>query len=341
MHDRSTSRKLTVNTAHHANFSEQDIQRRGRERERYRERHRERECPSPSASLPLPRVLSAATPTSKPEILAGGTLGLTHWLSVATIPNSRNYTDDVLLGIWDIWEKKSADIRLELSSSASADKGTVARASAWAGTSEYSVGVTYLKVSSTISQVFGMDWGTHQLDTNPDPLPTTTNCRVRFFREYVSPPVVVVWLNRLDMSSGTAWCVNVTASHVSTTGFMLNVNTWNESIVYGVGISWVAYSPKSGRVWSGVLGGGMRGSSTPKRGLKGIELFPEQKTKIKVTPTVLMGISGFDVDNSADLRVRLDRSNVTDWGMYWSFTGVFRDTALKNAVGQYLAFVLP
>lgn len=30
-------------------------------------------------------------------------------------------------------------------------------------------------------------------------------------------------------------------------------------------------------------------------GLKGIELFPEQETKVKSTPTVLMGISGFDV----------------------------------------------
>ncbi|KAH9208299.1 hypothetical protein DL95DRAFT_395409 [Leptodontidium sp. 2 PMI_412] len=144
----------------------------------------------------------------------------------------------------------------------------VAKASAWAGTSEYFIGVTYLKVSSTTSQVFGMDWGTHQIDTNPDPLPPTTNCRIRFFREYVSPPTVVVWLNRLDTSSNTGWCVNVTASHVLTTGFVLNVNTWNQSIVYGVGVSWVAYSPKSGRVWSGILGGGLRGSSMPMRGLK-------------------------------------------------------------------------
>lgn len=276
-------------------------------------------------------------------MLAGGTLGLTHWIPTATIPNSRNYTDTVVLGFWDIWEKNTADIRLELSTSSSSDKGTVAKASAWAGTSEYSIGATYLKVSCTTSQVFGMDWGTHQIDMNPDPLPGTKNCRIRFFREYVCPPVVVVWLNRLDMSSSTKWCVNVTASHVSTAGFMLNVNTWNESRVYGVGVTWIAYSPKSECVWvwSGILGGGLRGSPMSKRGMKGIELFPEQKTKVKTTPTVLMGISGFDVDNSGDLRVRLDRADVTDWGMYWSFTGVFMDTQLDNAVGQYLAFALP
>ena len=248
-------------------------------------------------------------------MLAGGTLGLTHWIPTATIPNSRNYTDTVVLGFWDIWEKNTADIRLELSTSSSSDKGTVAKASAWAGTSEYSIGATYLKVSCTTSQVFGMDWGTHQIDMNPDPLPGTKNCRIRFFREYVCPPVVVVWLNRLDMSSSTKWCVNVTASHVSTTGFMLNVNTWNESRVYGVGVTWIAYSPKSECVWvwSGILGGGLRGSPMSKRGMKGIELFPEQKTKVKTTPTVLMGISGFDVDNSGDLRVRLDRADVADW----------------------------
>ncbi|KAG4428302.1 hypothetical protein IFR05_016213, partial [Cadophora sp. M221] len=142
--------------AHHANYSEQDMP----------HRTREYQSPSPSRGLPAPRPQA---PPYKPEILAGGTLGLTHWMSTATIPNSRNYTDNVVLGFWDIWEKKSADITLELSSSPSVDKGAVAKASAWAGTSEYSIGVTYLKVSSTTSQVFGMDWGTHQLDTNPDP----------------------------------------------------------------------------------------------------------------------------------------------------------------------------
>lgn len=108
-------------------------------------------------------------------------------------------------------------------------------------------------------------------------------------------------MNRLDMSSSTKWGVNVTTSHVSTTGFMLNVNTWNESRVYSVGVTWIAYSPKSGRVWSGVLGGGLRGSSMGKMGMKGVELFPEQKTEVKTMPTVLMGINGFDVENSGGL----------------------------------------
>ncbi|KAH7413486.1 hypothetical protein BKA64DRAFT_771598 [Cadophora sp. MPI-SDFR-AT-0126] len=165
---------------------------------------------SSSRGIPPPYNTPCQIPATKPEILAGGTLGLTHWVPTASIPNSRNYTDTVLLGFWDIWEKNTADIRLELSTSTCTDKGTVAKSSAWAGTSEYSIGATYLKVSCTASQVFGMDWGTHQIDMNPDPLLGTVNYRIRFFREYVYPPVVVVWLNRLDMSSSTKWGVNVT-----------------------------------------------------------------------------------------------------------------------------------
>jgi len=64
--------------------------------------------------------------------------------------------------------------------------------------------------------------------------------------------------------------------------------------------------------------------------------FPK-KFRVSDNPKVLLALSGIDVSNDSNLRLRADCTDVTKDGFKWSFES-WDDTRLYNAGGNYIVF---
>jgi len=65
--------------------------------------------------------------------------------------------------------------------------------------------------------------------------------RINFERPFVTPPKVVVFLNRLEIDYHHNWRVVTTASNVDVNGFTLNIETWPDTILHCAQACWIAY----------------------------------------------------------------------------------------------------
>ena len=61
-----------------------------------------------------------------------------------------------------------------------------------------------------------------------------------FERAFVTPPVVQVAISALDASNEANLRVRVRAANVTTRGFVIEVETWFNSKVWAVDVSWLA-----------------------------------------------------------------------------------------------------
>lgn len=57
---------------------------------------------------------------------------------------------------------------------------------------------------------------------------------------FANPPKVQVMLNQVDTDQAINTRISVDAKDVTRGGFVIEVSTWADSKVYGVGVSWVA-----------------------------------------------------------------------------------------------------
>ncbi len=65
--------------------------------------------------------------------------------------------------------------------------------------------------------------------------------RVPFPKPFAKVPVVSVAINHIDSSAAVNERVHVTADGVDVNGFTVHLGTWADSLVYGLGVSWVAF----------------------------------------------------------------------------------------------------
>jgi len=161
---------------------------------------------------------------------------------------------------------------------------------------------------------------------------------IDFGARFTQPPNVYVWINHLDLSSSNTWSLNLETTQITTSGFTLNVNVWNDTPVYGLGITWFAIPVGSTRISAGILGSGMHGSAPLAKnpGTSGRVDFPK-KFRVSEDPKVLLAFSGIDVSNDSNLRLKADCTDVTTDGFKWSFD-TWDDTRLYNAGGNYIVF---
>ena len=61
-----------------------------------------------------------------------------------------------------------------------------------------------------------------------------------FERSFVTPPVIQVAITALDTSNEANLRVRVRAANVTTRGFVIEVETWFNSKVWAVDVSWLA-----------------------------------------------------------------------------------------------------
>lgn len=64
---------------------------------------------------------------------------------------------------------------------------------------------------------------------------------INFEKEYERPPKVLVFLNNLDSDRDKNLRVSIFSSNIDTSGFDLNIQTWDDSSIYGFRIIWFSF----------------------------------------------------------------------------------------------------
>ncbi|KAI1194659.1 hypothetical protein F5X97DRAFT_346553 [Nemania serpens] len=82
-------------------------------------------------------------------------------------------------------------------------------------------------------------WNTRDVRSYEDPQ-THTEGRVTFSREFKSVPTVVVSINAADVSKEHNFRVRTYATAVDTKGFVVHVDSWDDTLIYSCGVSWIA-----------------------------------------------------------------------------------------------------
>ena len=150
------------------------------------------------------------------------------------------------------------------------------------------------------------------------------------------PPEVVVWLNRLDLTSGIDhnYKIRAFADEVTSESFMAHLNTWDDGELNGAAMCWIAFPKRKAKVDSGKF------STTEVR--KRTDPRPKTSAKVKFkrkfdkVPTVLAALNMVDAAGNADLRVKLSVNEVDREGFQWTFE-TWDDSTLYAAGASWIA----
>ena len=69
----------------------------------------------------------------------------------------------------------------------------------------------------------------------------TFSQHINFENKYERPPKVLVFLNKLDSDKNKNLRINIFSSNIDASGFDLNIQTWDDSSIYGFRIIWFSF----------------------------------------------------------------------------------------------------
>jgi hypothetical protein len=245
----------------------------------------------------------------------------------------------VAVGLTELDISNAGNIRI----SASADRITNANMSvhldAWADTSLYSAGCTWLEDRQDEFELQVGDFSTKEL--HPWNQPTATNSKwIQFPRAFSSAPKVIVWLKSVDMSKNFNWRVTAfPGKDVSTTGFTININTWADSILYSADASWIAYvdAPDKVKIHSGAVDTNQYRNWYPAQLTNGAKVDFPAGTFDRPPKTVLMAVNMFDFDHRRNIRFRAFADTISEAGLKWHVDS-WADSLVYGAGVSYIAF---
>lgn len=159
---------------------------------------------------------------------------------------------------------------------------------------------------------------------------------IAFDRHYAAPPRIVVWLNQLDMDLNLNWNVKAFATNVTARGFIMNINSGDETNLYAGTASWIAYPATKKRITSGSVSTTEIRPSTKPQLLNSARITFPPGTFLG-TPKVLMAFNGLNIDNIHNLRAKLSVDSVSRSGMNWHLDSWW-DTVLYSGQASYIAF---
>ena len=112
-----------------------------------------------------------------------------------------------------------------------------------------------------------------------EPPPQEHSLSITFPRAFTTQPMVIVWLNRLDLQSGDEhnYRVNASATQVTKKGFVAHLDTWGDGVMNGAAMAWIAFPAEKKRVASGVVRTtDVRSWGNPRPRNSGWVRFPER-----------------------------------------------------------------
>lgn len=159
--------------------------------------------------------------------------------------------------------------------------------------------------------------------------------KITFKRQYPAAPKVVVWLNVIDLGCRENFRIKTFATDVTTTGFIIHIDTWSDTRLYSAMASWVAYPT----VRSGVASGSfstmdIRSSGQEQVYNSAYESFG--KGVFEKPPRLFLALNALDIDRRATMRVMVKADNVSAAGMTWHLDS-WRDSSMYSAGASYIA----
>ncbi|RDB18504.1 hypothetical protein Hypma_000219 [Hypsizygus marmoreus] len=204
---------------------------------------------------------------------------------------------------------------------------------AWADTTLYMASCNWLEVFANDREF--QHGSVSTMDDHPWNKPqVTTAIKVNFPKAFGAPPTVIVWLNELDLNEKHNWRVKATVSDVTSTGFIMHLDTWGDTIMYSATATWIAYPANRPNIMSGSYNiMDVRAWDQPRAVNQGNVQFNKA---LQTVPRVLSGLNMMDIGCSANLRIRLGMSNISKTGLTWNIDA-WADTVLYSAGASYLA----
>jgi len=231
---------------------------------------------------------------------------------------------------------RNANIRVKTFASNVTSTGFKVSVDSWGDSKLYTGGVSWLELAPAnleyqcgqFSTTDDHPWNQPQLETSR---------RINFDRPFVTPPNVIVSLNELDMSKDRNWRVTATATDIDTTGFTIHINTWADSVLYSATATWIAYPEDRKYVVSGSANvTDVRPWTTNQ--LENSKSVSFAGADFWKAPSVFMAINSLDIDQKANLRLKVYPGNVTKDGMTWHADS-WGDTVLYSAGLSYICLV--
>lgn len=138
--------------------------------------------------------------------------------------------------------------------------------------------------------------------------------RVEFGHAFEEPPTIVLWFNSIDLHWAEYFRLLVYAGDVTEKGFFCNLKNWPGDRVQKVQVSWIAIKKGKRNIEAG------RFFDNPR-----LEMPQDDKThevkfpsgKFQKPPTVLTGLSMFDLPSWDRVKVASIVSDVTKDGFTW------------------------
>jgi hypothetical protein len=201
----------------------------------------------------------------------------------------------------------------------------VVKLQSWADTIQHASGVSWL-----LSPKDDADFQHGSFTAKESPAQKT----ISFNRAYSSPPQVLVFFTALDIDKSSNLRIKTYASEVTNHGFKLNVETWSNTHLSEVGVSWIAIPEGKQGVASGTFSTeDVRSSNTSQPNTQNTVVF---SPKFSNPPKIFLALNMLNFDRGAQTRVRLSASSVRGDQMEWHIDS-WGDTKLFAAGATYVA----
>lgn len=239
----------------------------------------------------------------------------------------------IVIGLTSLDISKASDIRVFANIRKATTEEFKVSLESWDDTKLYSASMTFLEMSPAFSYIQTGVYSARE-DWSKAPQQKYSK-RIKFERPFDSPPKVVTWLQSLHMDKNRHWRVRVYATNIDATGFTIHADTWEDSILYSAGVTWLAYPAEQPGVSSGRFDtDDVRSWKSPKAQNSDTKEFD---TSFSKTPKVIMALDKLDYDHAKNLRVRLSMSSVTDSGITWHIQS-WGDSIMYGAGASFFAW---
>ncbi|KAL8710770.1 MAG: hypothetical protein Q9220_004788 [cf. Caloplaca sp. 1 TL-2023] len=217
------------------------------------------------------------------------------------------------------------------------DKFT-ASLNSWGDTVLYGASLTYLEAGPGFDYLLTGTFHTTEVSKWQDHKSQVSK-RINFQHPFDGqPPKVLCWLTTMDMSKDRNFRIKTFATDIDAKGFTAHIETWDDSILYQAGITWLAYPGNHPNVASGSFGtDDIRHADKPQLENSATIKFAAGGGKFDKTPKLAMALTGFDYDHSKNLRLRLSTSAVTKEAMTWHLQA-WGDSRMFRGSASYFAW---
>lgn len=159
-----------------------------------------------------------------------------------------------------------------------------------------------------------------------------TTRAITFTKPFSAAPTVVVWLSGFDTAQNPSMSLNVYATDVTTTGFVMNLDVFNGISVYTQWTNWVAIPPASP---FGLQTGdfGIVGALT--QSTSGVSTFDQRDLNATLAPVVTGAMNQVVVASPTAFKGKVTLGSVTGSTVAWT-TSTWGDGVLPTCRGTYV-----